>query len=215
MNTRGVLYTVRGPRAVYYALRNEETGRVWTERTELAARDQANELAITIVNEAEITQDELVRLMVGEALSQEGGVQKPHAASAAPVAEPPIRPGRVFPVEAAKPAHAWDEVPPVSVFGLSPSPTGQGGFLTQTFDSDDTIIVGRATRGGPGFADVPTPPAAADLEWPSAAPPANRSDPLVVRYPRGRRNAPPAGAFNVFNDAQRPPGADAGDGLLG
>ena len=42
-------YTVSGPRGVYYAVRNHESGKVWTERTELAAQQQASEEGLAIV----------------------------------------------------------------------------------------------------------------------------------------------------------------------
>ena len=38
--TPATFYIVNGPRGVYYAVRNHHTGKVWTERTELAAEQQ-------------------------------------------------------------------------------------------------------------------------------------------------------------------------------
>ena len=60
---RATLYTVNGPRGCYFAVRNHHTGLVWTERTELAARSQAAEQGLDIVEEQEVPHERMLQLM--------------------------------------------------------------------------------------------------------------------------------------------------------
>ena len=61
MASQGVLYTVKGPRGNYYAIHDPATGRVWTERTEQAARAQALDMDIALVDDEIISHEELLR----------------------------------------------------------------------------------------------------------------------------------------------------------
>ena len=64
------LYEVNGPRGVYYAVRNHQTGKVWTERTELAAQEQASEEGLCIVEGQSIDHSQLLELMISHAAQQ-------------------------------------------------------------------------------------------------------------------------------------------------
>jgi hypothetical protein len=57
-------YTVNGPRGEYYAVRNHETKKIWTERTELAARQQARDERLEFVGEEAIDHIHLLDLMI-------------------------------------------------------------------------------------------------------------------------------------------------------
>lgn len=67
---KATFYVVNGPRAVYYAARNQETGKVWTERTELAARTQGAEEGLEWVEELTISHAQLLDLMIPQAMPQ-------------------------------------------------------------------------------------------------------------------------------------------------
>jgi hypothetical protein len=59
----GVIYKVRGPRGVYFAIHDPQAGRLWTERSVESARAQAQELKLTIDSERSVTHHELMRLL--------------------------------------------------------------------------------------------------------------------------------------------------------
>lgn len=61
--TPATLYTVNGPRGVYYAVRNNLTGKIFTERTDVNARQQAEEEGLAIVADARVTHMQLLDLM--------------------------------------------------------------------------------------------------------------------------------------------------------
>ncbi|HSZ58927.1 MAG TPA: hypothetical protein VK797_25025 [Tepidisphaeraceae bacterium] len=61
MGSHGILYTVEGPKGSYYAIHDPATGRVRTERTEQAARAQAQKMGITLVADEIISHEELLR----------------------------------------------------------------------------------------------------------------------------------------------------------
>jgi hypothetical protein len=61
MAGQGILYTVKGPRGSYYAIHDPPSGRVWTERTEQAARAQALDMGIALVGDEVISHEELLR----------------------------------------------------------------------------------------------------------------------------------------------------------
>ena len=60
MAAQGILYTVKGRRGSYFAIHDPATRRVWTERTERAARLQAEELGIEVVSEEIISHEQLL-----------------------------------------------------------------------------------------------------------------------------------------------------------
>lgn len=62
--TPATFYTVNGPRGVYYAVRNHHTGMVWTERTESAAQQQAQEEGLAIIAGQTINHQQLLDLMI-------------------------------------------------------------------------------------------------------------------------------------------------------
>jgi hypothetical protein len=57
------LLVVNGPRGPYYALLDNESGAVLTERTEHAAAALANEKDMVIVDRREVTHAELLKMM--------------------------------------------------------------------------------------------------------------------------------------------------------
>src|SRR5579864_3375277 len=59
----GILYKVRGPRGVYFAIHDPQSGRLWTERSAESARAQARELELAIESERSVTHHELMRLL--------------------------------------------------------------------------------------------------------------------------------------------------------
>ena len=61
--TDATLYTVKGPRGAYYAIREKETGMVLTERTEQAAMAMANERDMIISDRQEISHADLLAMM--------------------------------------------------------------------------------------------------------------------------------------------------------
>ena len=61
MASQGILYTVEGPRGSYYAIHDPATRRIWTERTEQAARAQAQDIGMVLVGEEIISHEELLR----------------------------------------------------------------------------------------------------------------------------------------------------------
>jgi hypothetical protein len=56
-----VLYTVRGPRGNYYAVHDPGSGRMFTERTDHAARAQAQEMGLIVISEENVSHQELLR----------------------------------------------------------------------------------------------------------------------------------------------------------
>ena len=61
--TDATLFVVKGPRGAYFAVRENETGAVVTERTEMAAMSVANEKDLLVVDRREIGHSELLALM--------------------------------------------------------------------------------------------------------------------------------------------------------
>lgn len=61
---QATFYTVKGPRGEYYAVRDHPTGRFFTERTELAARQQAADERLDIVEELAVDHAQLLELMI-------------------------------------------------------------------------------------------------------------------------------------------------------
>ena len=59
-------YIVNGPRGEYYAVRNHQTGKVWTERTESAAKQQASDENLALVATETIDHRHLLDLMVAQ-----------------------------------------------------------------------------------------------------------------------------------------------------
>jgi len=64
--TPATFYIVNGPRGEYYAVRNHVTGKVWTERTELAACQQAQDEGLALVAGEKISHARLVELMISQ-----------------------------------------------------------------------------------------------------------------------------------------------------
>jgi len=56
------LYTVIDPRGTYYAIRDHDSGMVWTRPTESAAAMLANENNLVIVEQAMIQHDKLMEM---------------------------------------------------------------------------------------------------------------------------------------------------------
>ena len=56
------LYRVQGPNGVYYAVFDPATGRMWTERSEHSARDQAVDAGLELAPERAITHQALMKL---------------------------------------------------------------------------------------------------------------------------------------------------------
>jgi hypothetical protein len=57
------LYVVKGPKGPYYAIRENDSGLVVTERTEQAAAALANEKDMIVVDRREISHEELVKIL--------------------------------------------------------------------------------------------------------------------------------------------------------
>ncbi|HET6248273.1 MAG TPA: hypothetical protein VFE47_11290 [Tepidisphaeraceae bacterium] len=77
------LYTVNGPRGTYFAVRNHQTGKVWTERTEAAAVRQAADEQLAIVAGETIGHSQLLDMMIADGLATYHGASDPSAASSA------------------------------------------------------------------------------------------------------------------------------------
>jgi hypothetical protein len=75
--TPATFYIVNGPRGEYYAVRNHVTGKFWTERTELAARQQAQDEGLALVAGENITHARLVELMISQVPSGDAAETKP------------------------------------------------------------------------------------------------------------------------------------------
>jgi hypothetical protein len=61
--TDATLFVVNGPRGAYFAVRENETGAILTERTEMAAMSMANEKDLLVVDRREIGHAELLAMM--------------------------------------------------------------------------------------------------------------------------------------------------------
>lgn len=70
--TDATLFVVNGPRGAYFAVRENETGAVLTERTETAAMSMANEKDLLVVDRREIAHAELLALMASRYQEQAG-----------------------------------------------------------------------------------------------------------------------------------------------
>jgi hypothetical protein len=62
--TPATFYTVNAPRHVYYAVRNHTTGKIWTERTELAAQQQARDEDLALIESLTLSHSQLLDLMI-------------------------------------------------------------------------------------------------------------------------------------------------------
>ena len=62
--TPATFYVVNGPRGVYYAVRNHATGKIWTERTELAAEQQASDEGLALIESKTLAHSQLLDLMI-------------------------------------------------------------------------------------------------------------------------------------------------------
>ena len=58
---QATFYTVNGPRGEYYAVRNHDSGKIWTERTELAANQQAREEGLVFVETQTVSHADSIR----------------------------------------------------------------------------------------------------------------------------------------------------------
>ena len=77
------LFTVSGPRGTYFAVRDQESGAVLTERTESAAAAMADERDLLIVDRREISHAELIGMMASRAAQgTDARPQEPVAAHA-------------------------------------------------------------------------------------------------------------------------------------
>jgi len=86
--TDATLYIVKGPRGPYYAVRENATGMVLTERTEHAAMAMAHERDMVISDRVEISHADLLAMMVERCKDSPGlpGGDQPQVAAAPPVA---------------------------------------------------------------------------------------------------------------------------------
>lgn len=77
------LLVVNGPRGAYYAILDNESGAVLTERTEHAAAALANEKDMVIVDRKEISHAELLRIMAAryDRLDEKPAADQPTAPS--------------------------------------------------------------------------------------------------------------------------------------
>lgn len=157
MESKGVLYTVQGPRGTYFVVYDPAAGRIWTERTEHAARQQASEVGLVLTSEESVTHEEMLR-RTGRAADVAPAPPRPVAQTAAlkPVAQPSPR---------SAPSRALESriVPPISP---APSPAGRGGGggSLPLPNPNDILIVRRDPHGsqfsatGPAVAPlVPSP----------------------------------------------------------
>jgi hypothetical protein len=71
--TDATMFVVKGPHGPYYALQDNDSGVVVTERTEQAAAALANEKDMLIVDRREITHAELLK-MTGMRSAEHAGV---------------------------------------------------------------------------------------------------------------------------------------------
>lgn len=104
MGSKATLYEVQGAHGtVYvYAIHDSESGMLWTERSEAAARSLAKEKSLTIGAEESITRTQLLRLMGQEV--EETPAPQPQQ----PKPEPPK--AQVLPVSSTQPhglGSAW------------------------------------------------------------------------------------------------------------
>jgi hypothetical protein len=79
--TDATLYVVNGPRGPYYALRDNDSGQIITERTEQAAATVANEKDMVIVERLEISHPKMLAMMGGRTTKslEDGIYREPHA----------------------------------------------------------------------------------------------------------------------------------------
>ncbi|HWE04787.1 MAG TPA: hypothetical protein VG326_20445 [Tepidisphaeraceae bacterium] len=61
---QATFYTVNGPRGEYYAVRNHDTEKIWTERTESAAQQQARDEGLEFVGHETIDHVRLLDMMI-------------------------------------------------------------------------------------------------------------------------------------------------------
>lgn len=71
--TNATMFVVTGPRGAYYALRDDDSGAIITERTEQAAAALANDKDMLIVDRRDISHAELLK-MTGTAPMKHAGV---------------------------------------------------------------------------------------------------------------------------------------------
>lgn len=88
MSAGAKLYEVRGKHGTVYAVHDLASNMFWSERTEQAARDLANEKSLTITEQRTITRDDLLKLM-GQPPALKTGVSRETSAPQAPKAEKP------------------------------------------------------------------------------------------------------------------------------
>ena len=56
------LFVVKGPKGPYYAICDQDSGAVFTERTEQAAITRANEMDMILVDRQEVSHAEMLKL---------------------------------------------------------------------------------------------------------------------------------------------------------
>jgi len=143
MASQAKLYEVEGQHGtVYvYALHDSQTGMLWTERTEKAARSLAQEKQLTIIEQLTISRRELLRLMGQEPIEE-------------PLA-PPTRSGTLRHEPQAAPS-ANQAPAGGSWAGCKVVTGGQALPLTETPLSDDEIVVAPAPKSQkPIFSNKP------------------------------------------------------------
>ncbi|HEY8751789.1 MAG TPA: hypothetical protein VIM11_27660 [Tepidisphaeraceae bacterium] len=134
-----VLYMVRGPRGSYYAVHDPGSGRVFTERTDHAARAQAQELGLIVMSAEEVSHQELLRRTGREA----------DAASQAPTANRNPQPLASPQAETFPGQMEINVLPPQIPFLLD--------------DTGESVIAGRGAVGGALFSSHPLEPQYSDL----------------------------------------------------
>ncbi|HEY8751880.1 MAG TPA: hypothetical protein VIM11_28115 [Tepidisphaeraceae bacterium] len=140
----GGLYKVRGPNAVYYAVHDPATGRLWTERSEHSARAQAQEAGLELAPERSITHQALMQLSGRE--------------TTIPAGPSPARSN--LPQSSQEPASSQTPAPPRSI-------SSRAAFAP--LDSDPPVLIKQNTQLGAVFsADAAVSPIESNTEDPSS-----------------------------------------------
>ena len=82
--TPATFYIVNGPRGIYYAVRNHTTGKIWTERTELAAQQQARDEGLALIESQTLNHSQLLDLMISPGTQTRQPLAEEHASSHEP-----------------------------------------------------------------------------------------------------------------------------------
>ena len=138
------LYRVQGPNGVYYAVFDPATGRLWTERSEHSARDQAEDAGLELAPERAITHQALMKLS-----GRDTHPARPHPVTPSPTpTTPPV----------AKPPRA----------AISRSPFASSGAGESVLINRSDQVSGGLFSGETPVAPPIQPPSTEESETPSA-----------------------------------------------